>query len=309
MKKLLLAIIVASFGIQVNAQSLILEKTGEGVWIKDHEEKVLFYQAKTKSKDGKFPRANYIHPLYNVDGFELTEDFPSDHLHHRGIFWTWHQLIIGDKHIGDAWLCEDFIWDVAEFGAGKSTKNSLSLKIKTLWKSPLWKDGDGNLKPFVEERTNIIVYEKTSNYRILDFEISLLALEENVKIGGSDDHKGYGGFSVRMKMPNDIDFSSSTGQIEPRTPQIEAGAWMNVSGTLASQNGKGGIVIMNHPNNPMYPEKWILRKKGSMQNPVYPGQNPVGISTSKPTVLKYRLVVYKERISDNNILEISTDFQ
>lgn len=74
-------------------QVLSVEKNTEGVWVKEDGKRVLFYQAKTKSKDGQYPRANYIHPLYGPGGFELTEDFPEDHLHHRDIFWAWHQFI------------------------------------------------------------------------------------------------------------------------------------------------------------------------------------------------------------------------
>ena len=283
------------------AQTLTLEKTDEGAWIKEDGEKVLFYQAKTKSFDGKYPRANYIHPLYNVDGFELTEDFPKDHLHHRGIFWTWHQLLIGEKNIGDAWECKDFVWDVEEFGQSGSDNTSITLGAKILWKSPLWKDDTGKMKAFVEENSLITVHRQKDNYRIIDFEISLLALERDLKIGGSDDHKGYGGFSVRMKMPEDIKFTSKGGEVAPKTEQVTAGSWMDVSGSLAADGGNAGIIMMCHPDNPMYPENWILRKKGSMQNPVYPGQQPVAISTTTATILQYRLVIYNGKPSGRDI--------
>ena len=297
------------FSTLVNAQSINLEKTSEGAWILETGEKVLFYRAKTKSLEGKYARANYIHPLYNVDGYELTEDFPEDHLHHRGIFWTWHRTMIGDKQMGDAWECKDFIWDVVDFGKKKSDDTSMTLQTKTLWKSPKWTDADGTLKPIMEEVAEITIHRKNAHFRVIDFKISLLALEENMKIGGSDNAKGYGGFSVRMKMPKDIKFSSAAGEIEPITNQISAGSWINVSGAMAVNEGKGGVIIINHPENPMYPEKWILRKKGSMQNAVYPGEIPVAVSTLEATVLKYRLVVYTSEMQQNYIREIVADFK
>jgi hypothetical protein len=148
------------------------------------------------------------------------------------------------------------------------------------------------MKAFVKAKTAITVHSKKKNYRVIDFEISLLALEPNLKIGGSEDKKGYSGFSVRMKMPEDIKFTSSNEEIEPQTLQIDAGSWMDISGSLNNAGQKEGIVIICHPDNPMYPEKWILRKSGSMQNPVYPGRAPVAVSMDTPTVLKYRLVTY-----------------
>ena len=50
-----------------------------------------------KAKDGKLARANYVHPLLDLDGEPLTEDFPADHPHHRGVFWAWHQVRIGGR--------------------------------------------------------------------------------------------------------------------------------------------------------------------------------------------------------------------
>jgi len=283
---------VASLATQAAMAQLESEKTEQGIWVQEKNEKVLFYQAKTKSMDDKYARANYVHPLYNVDGYELTEDFPEDHLHHRGIFWTWHQTIIDGKPIGDAWECKDFSWDVVQYDAVKSNGNSLRINTKTYWKSPLWKSDSGEEKPFLEERAIITVHEKVEDYRVIDFEISLLALENNLQIAGSDDHKGYGGFSPRIKMPENVKFESEGKEVKPKTEQVAAGPWMNMSGSLASNNGHGGVIMICHPDNPGYPEKWILRSKRSMQNPVYPGRQPVMVSTKDPTVLKYRLVVY-----------------
>ncbi|MDZ7608087.1 MAG: DUF6807 family protein [Cyclobacteriaceae bacterium] len=289
----------------LHAQPLTTSRTDEGTWILDDGEKVLFYQATTKSLNGEYPRADYIHPLLGLDGFELTEDFPTDHLHHRGIFWAWHRVIIGDKPIGDAWECKDFVWDVIDHKVTNSDATSLTLASKVLWKSSHWKDNDRIEKPFVEEDMRITVFKKKASYRVIDIDISLLALEEKMKIAGSDDEKGYSGFSVRMKMPDDLLFTSSDGIVEPITNQVEAGDWLDISGTLTEKGSKAGIVIIQHPENPDYPEKWIIRKKGSMQNPAYPGREPVALSTERPTILRYRLVVHLGELSTDSIEKLS----
>lgn len=304
MKWLILTISVL-YSVILNAQPLTGSRTDEGIWILDDGEKVLFYQATTKSLNGKYPRADYIHPLLGLDGFELTEDYPSDHLHHRGIFWAWHRVIIGKKQIGDAWECRDFIWDVVDYKIMNSDANSLMLASKVLWKSPQWTDAGGMEKPFVEENVRITVFKTEASYRVIDFSISLLALENNLKIAGSDDEKGYSGFSVRMKMPDDLLFTSAVGTVEPKTNQVEAGRWLDISGTLTKEGSKAGIVIIQHPENPYFPQKWIIRKKGSMQNPVYPGREPVALSIEKPTVLRYRLVVHQGNLSPESIEKLS----
>src|SRR5262249_31147032 len=116
--------------------------TDEGVWVKDGDKKVLFYQRQPKSKDGKFTRANYVHPLLDLDGEEITEDFPADHPHHRGIFWAWHQVTIGDKALGDPWALKDCGWDIREVKP-ETGANTASLHTTVHWTSPLWKDANG----------------------------------------------------------------------------------------------------------------------------------------------------------------------
>ena len=64
-----------------------ITETDQGFSIAEGEKQVLFYQREHKSMDGKYMRANYIHPLYGLDGEILSEDFPADHPHHRGVFW------------------------------------------------------------------------------------------------------------------------------------------------------------------------------------------------------------------------------
>ena len=59
-------------------------------------------------------RSNYFHPLYDLDGTVLTEDFPKDHIHHRGIFWAWHQVRINGKTVQDQWVNRDSFWTVQD---------------------------------------------------------------------------------------------------------------------------------------------------------------------------------------------------
>lgn len=67
------------------------EESSDGILVTESGSKVLYYQRAALSKDGKFARANYVHPLFGLDGSILTEDFPADHPHHRGVFWAWQQ--------------------------------------------------------------------------------------------------------------------------------------------------------------------------------------------------------------------------
>ena len=64
------------------------------------------------------------------------------------------------------------------------------------------------------------------------------------------------------------------------------------------------------PDNPGYPNPWILRASESAQNAVYPhpGATAVPLSTTQPTVLRYRLLIHEGDHTAIDIAEIHSDF-
>lgn len=156
------------------------------------------------------------------------------------------------------------------------------------WKSSRWKNGQ---EPFANEAVTIRVHRLLDNARLIDFDIELLALEEGLRIGGSTDLKGYGGFSTRIVLPADLQMTDGDGPVTPQNTAVTAGEWMNFSGTFGSAVSNFAILV--HPSNPGHPRLWILRSSGSAQNVAYPGREPIPISTSRPLVLRYRLVLHK----------------
>ena len=274
-----------------NDRSLHWVANAKGGLVSEQEIPVLQYQATPKSRNGSHRRANYIHPLFGLDGKVLTEDFPSDHHHHRGVFWAWHQLYVGDVAAGDGWLAKAFDWNV------RSTKviskaASIEIKNEVLWQSGKLLDADAQPVPLVKEMNVIEVHRAKGELRYIDFEINLLALQPDLSIGGSNDAKGYGGFSVRVKQPPDLRFLASSGFMKAKKLPMDCGDWVDLVGQFGNSETKG-IAILVHPESAGYPQKWILRDKvKSMQNPVYPGRSPVGLSTKNFTTLRYRLILH-----------------
>ncbi len=273
--------------------------TQEGVLVTEGKERVLFYQRTTKAQQGKHARANYIHPLYDLSGNILTEDFPSDHLHHRGIFWAWHFLEVNGERMGDGWTTKDRSWDVNELEVKRNTDKSLTLHLNVHWKSAHWHESK---IPIVNETTSIHIHRREDHHRKIDFNISLLAKQPKTRIGGAENAKGYGGFSTRIKLPKDIQFRSSKGKVTPQRTPVIAGTWMDMSGRFNGQR-ISSLTILCHPKSAGYPQPWILRNKKSMQNPVWPGQNPATLSTKKPVILRYRLILHKGKASTDSITQ------
>ena len=71
----------------------------------------------------------------SLDGDVLTEDFPEDHRHQRGVFWAWHQLWDGEERLGDGWTLEDFTTEVKRVAA-RVTERSAHLDAEVGWRSP-----------------------------------------------------------------------------------------------------------------------------------------------------------------------------
>lgn len=285
-------------------QSFNAEETAEGIAIFEGSSPVLFYQAKPKSMGGKYARANYIHPLYSLNGTVLTEDFPQDHPHHRGIFWAWHQIVYKNQPVADAWSCENISWHVVDSDIRKQKKR-ITLSNEVLWKSVLPKAGEVTL---MKENSSITIHRSADQYRLIDFDIKLAAVQDDLKIGGSDDAKGYGGFSLRFQLPADIRFLAKDKEVEAQELAVEAGPWLNFAGSF--ENGSKyptGVVVFCHRLNPGHPQPWILRSKKSMQNAAFPGREPVAVSRNGLR-FQYRLLIYGENFSESDIEKLYQEY-
>jgi hypothetical protein len=288
----------------VAAQSFNAVETAEGIAISEGSSPVLFYQAKPKSMAGKYARANYIHPLYSLNGTVLTEDFPQDHPHHRGIFWAWHQILFKDQPIADAWSCENISWHVVDSNIRKQ-KKKITLSNEVLWKSVLPGGGEVSL---INENSSVTIHRATDQYRLIDFDIKLAALQDDVKIGGSEDAKGYGGFSLRFRLPADIRFLSKDKEVKAQELAVEAGPWLHFTGSFENGSKSAtGVIVFSHPLNPGHPQAWILRSKKSMQNAAFPGRVPVAVS-KQGLRFQYRLLIYGENFSESDIEKLYQEY-
>lgn len=279
-------------------------ESDEGVLFRESDQDILFYQLKPKSLDGQFARSNYIHPLQDLDGNVITEDFPADHLHHRGIFWAWHQIRINGEPIADSWMCSNIEWEVRDIDLISHDDGSMTLRLKVHWNCPLPNQTES--QSIAEEIVSLRVFPVVDEMRKLDFEIQLRALVDGLSIGGSEDEKGYGGFSARLRLRENTQFIGINGPVSPEFGQIEPGPAVDFSGT----NGESltGVAILCHPTLPQYPPPWVLRREKSMQNPVYPGRQAVEVSRTDPTIMRYRLVQHRGSLDSPSLEQLQQTY-
>ena len=203
---------------------------------------------------------------------------------------------MNDKNIADGWMSEHISWKAPKVKIKKSD-GTVMLQSEMIWNAEL----DNKPTPIVREKTKITVFKSTPQYRILDFDIHLFALADNLKIGGSDDPKGYGGFCLRLKLPKDITFVSDNKIIIPEETPVLAGPWMDITGSFEGESlPKSGVIIFGYSHGLGHQYPWILRKVTSMQNVPYPGRTPIELS-KKGLRLTYRIIVHKGEMRNKDI--------
>ncbi len=290
--------------------NLRFERRAEGYIALDAGRPVLFYQLEPKSLNGRSKRVNYVHPLYGLDGEILTEDFPADHIHHRGVFWAWHQVLVNGRKMGDSWLAQDFLARVVQ-AEPVSGGSGAALRVRAEWVSPALIDTVGKQQTFLDEVTTVRVQPAERDLRKIDFEISLTPLVDGLSLGGSEDDKGYGGFSVRARLPEDLRFLAPRGPLTPRRTALPASAWVDLTASFSGKEERrpAGIAILSHPSVPGFPQPWILRSQTSMQNPVWPGRHAVALPRGKPLIFRYRLVVHRGELSRDRVERLQREYE
>jgi hypothetical protein len=261
-----------------------------GFWFREEGRDVLFYQRDAVQK-GQIQRSNYVHPLFALDGELLSQSFPEDHRHHQGIFWAWHQLWVDGKMIGDPWLAKDFLVDVIDTRIVDEGPLFATLKISAHWTSPLIVSENGEPRPIVREETSIRLFRQMSAVQLIDFTIRLTPLLPDVRLGGAENERGYSGFTLRVKPPEDLVIQDDDGTLTQDRIGGQS-AWASVAGHFENGKDTASVAILSHSSLPEFPPRWLLRHDG-LQNVLYPGREPVQLSADNPLVLRHRLVVHR----------------
>ena len=302
-----------------------LREDQQGVELVEGDEPVFFFQLREKTLDGKWPRSHYLHPVYDVAGKPITEDFPADHRHHRGIFWAWHQLKLHGKPLADPWICQGIRWAPPGEGQDAAPKPGDGFASSDRWPHVHWRrkadratlrvvrnwtvEVEGRPTAVVEDRVAVTAWASDgaieAGKRRLDFEIQLRPLLPGIEMGGSENAKGYGGFSTRIALQPPVTFVGDRGPVEPQVTAVEAGRWLSmirdVQGKRARVESLAHVTIFCHPSHPGFPAPWILRRQRSMQNVAWPGRHPVKLDIDKPTVLRYRLLIHKDPLEPKQL--------
>lgn len=286
--------LIISLG-QAHALEFIEDPSTTGVLtLRDGTTNVLSYNFGDQLKPGvdpKYIRSSYIHPLYSLEGQPLTEDFPTDHHHHHGVFWAWPVVKTRDVktqnwHPHTPPLRHHFVRWIK-----KSTENNAAvIAVENRWLL-------NEKEEVAREQVTIQVNPAGPDTRTVDIEIILEAIGGPLTLEGTTEgNKGYGGFCFRAAPSlTGARILTDTG---PRAKDIvdEPHKWTDLS------NDDHGLAIFAAPDHPDYPPKWMARNSyAGFLNASWPGLSSEVLQPGKPVTLRYRLYIHRGATSAADI--------
>ena len=296
--------------IEEPAASITVRKLGEaGPWeIVDRGKPVLRYNYQIVAEPAEvkklvaagnrkyaIDRCDYIHPLYGLNGEVLTEDWPKDHPHHRGIYWAWPEVDWqgkrGDLHA----LQEVFARPTGKIRAVEGPQFA-EIQAENQW---CW----GGTTPIVREEATLRAWRRTEAGRAVDLEFRFTAIDADVRIARRG-QSHYGGLNLRFApLANQkiVPFTDPVG-VKPRL------AWAERGGT--SRDGRPvSLTILQSPGNPDYPGDWVQYANLSWIQPTFPAAGTRWtIGKDRPVVLRYRLWIHDQPVDDAAARKLATEY-
>ena len=230
-------------------------------------------------------RCCYIFPLYTPAGVSMLDDFPTDHFHHRGLFWAWPIVQTEGKQY-DIWMQLTAKPRTSKTPAVKVTGRQARMEADNFW------EADG--KDIVREQLLLSVSPALKASRTMDVELTWEALTAPVTLQGSAEHgKSYGGFSARFA-PRTGTILRADGEVLTKDEDLNPRQWAELEGVYG---GKRAVLrITPDAHDPGAPYQWCLRSYGFV-GASFPGRTDkvdhYTLEPGKPLTLRFQV-----RVSD-----------
>jgi hypothetical protein len=212
----------------------------------------------------------------------LTDDFPPDHDYHRGLYWAWPHIKIGDQEY-DAWSLRGIRYEFQRWLAQQANANQAVLAVENGWFA-----GD---KKVMAETVRIEVQPEDGQGRVIDIALTWTPTDRSVTLWGAPD-KSYGGFTLRFGPRSKTLITVPAGRTREDLLMTRL-PWADLSGDLKRATSElSGAAVFVHPEHPDFPPTWMTREYG-MLAVGWPGVTPQSFPPGKAFTCRYRLWIHR----------------
>jgi hypothetical protein len=241
-------------------------------------------------------RGTYVHPLYGLDGEVLSDDFPKDHYHHRGLFWAWPHVRIGDQHY-DLWMLRG-IEQRFERWLEREAGGSATLGVENGWFVDNHK--------VVREQVWLRVAPSSPEGRTVDVELSWTPLNEPLTLEGAEG-KSCGGLTLRFASCTNAVITTPLGQ-GAKDLSITRLPWADFSARFAGRAQPSGAAIFVAPDHPDFPPEWLTRHYGVLCLG-WPGVKPKTFQPGETIRCRYRIWIHRGAPDVENVTQTYREYR
>ena len=242
-------------------------------------------------------RSSYIHPLYGLDGEILTDDFPVDHYHHRGLLWAWPHVRIGDAEY-DLWMLKGIEQRFVRWLARDTIDDRATLGIENGWFV-----GD---RKVVAEQVWIRAAPSGEDERVLDIEFTWIPLNDPITLQGAEG-KSYGGLTLRFAPRTDTVITTPLGQGKEDL-SITPLPWADFSARFDHRAEASGAAIFVAPDHPDSPPEWLTRHYGALCLG-WPGVKSKTFQPGETIRCRYRIWIHRGAPSQADVAQAYRAYQ
>ncbi len=226
-------------------------------------------------------RSSYVHPIYGLDGEVLTDDFPEDHYHHRGLFWSWPHVQVGGQH-HDLWMLKGIRHQFEKWLDRKADKTAAVLGVENGWYV--------GTNKVMRERIRLRVYPAAADSRAMDVDCEWTPVGQPITLTGAEG-KSYGGIALRFAPGTNTAITISSGLTGKDLPMTNL-PWADLTRHWTSGKTTSGAALFVHPSHPDFPPQWLTRHYGLL-SVGWPGVKPATFQPDQPTSCRYRVWIHR----------------
>lgn len=254
---------------------------------------------------GKYIRSGYIHPVWTPGGLVVTDDFPPDHHHHKGVWFPWTKTEFEGRH-PDFWNLGkgtgtvrfagfDSTASGPVFGGFWARHEHVDLSapgrktaLSETWAVRVWNVGGPDRGYWLWDLTSRQRCASESPLRLPKYR--------------------YGGMGFRGSREwsgEKCSFLTSEGRTRKDGHGTRA-RWCDVAGRIRGRSA--GVVVMGHPDNFRFPEPMRIHPKIPFFNFAPSQAGDWSIEPGREYVFRYRFYVHEGDLRREEAERLWTDF-